>query len=102
MPETMETYTHRTGRTGRANRTGIACTFATAENAKMAKMLEHKLGAKLTCLDHPHTALKTDVDHVETKRQNSGSRKPKPRVTAKVKGKRSSQRNRAVAFDFGI
>ena len=39
MPDTVETYTHRTGRTGRAACTGEAFTFVTADDSRMIRMV---------------------------------------------------------------
>jgi len=47
MPATVETYTHRTGRTGRASCTGKALTFATPDDYKMIRALEHSFGTNL-------------------------------------------------------
>lgn len=47
VPDTVETYTHRTGRTGRAERTGEALTFATAEDIKFIAMVEHFFGKRM-------------------------------------------------------
>ena len=100
MPETIETYTHRTGRTGRASQTGVACTFATADNLKMVKALERKLGKNITS---PLPSEPEEPAHApagETKKKKIVSARAK--TNNRTKGKRSSQRNRAIAFDFGI
>ena len=47
MPDTAETYTHRTGRTGRATRSGEAFTFAGREDMKMIHIIERNLGKKM-------------------------------------------------------
>lgn len=47
LPDTAETYTHRTGRTGRANHAGQALTFAGQEDAKMVAQIERCLGKKM-------------------------------------------------------
>ncbi len=47
VPDTTETYTHRTGRTGRAERTGNAITFAGREDRRMVYMIEQYLGKKM-------------------------------------------------------
>lgn len=47
LPDTVETYIHRTGRTGRANQFGQAYTFAAAEDRKMISLIEKSLGKKL-------------------------------------------------------
>lgn len=43
MPDTAETYIHRTGRTGRAGCTGDALTFATSEDNRMIRVIESSL-----------------------------------------------------------
>ncbi|MBF0257753.1 MAG: DEAD/DEAH box helicase [Desulfamplus sp.] len=47
VPDTAETYTHRTGRTGRATRSGQALSFASQEDSKMISLIEHNLGKKM-------------------------------------------------------
>lgn len=48
LPDTVETYIHRTGRTGRADQSGQAYTFTAAEDGKMIAMIEKALGKKMT------------------------------------------------------
>ncbi len=100
MPGTTEAYTHRTGRTGRANQSGEALTFTTAEDFRMVESLKRSLDGKLVYIDStvsdseggPH---KTSLG--ETKKST-----PRRKTHRKTRGKRSSQRNRMAAFDFGI
>ncbi len=47
LPDTVETYIHRTGRTGRADQPGQAYTFAAAEDGKMIALIEKTLGKKM-------------------------------------------------------
>ncbi|MCF6247048.1 MAG: DEAD/DEAH box helicase [Desulfobacula sp.] len=47
LPDTIETYTHRTGRTGRATKTGHAFSFFNTEDTKMVRLIERKLGKKI-------------------------------------------------------
>jgi superfamily II DNA/RNA helicase len=47
VPDTAETYTHRTGRTGRAEKTGQALTFADQDDSKMISLIERNLGKKM-------------------------------------------------------
>jgi ATP-dependent RNA helicase RhlE len=47
VPDTAETYTHRTGRTGRAEQTGKAFIFACQEDSKMVSLIERNMGKKL-------------------------------------------------------
>ncbi|MCP4020766.1 MAG: DEAD/DEAH box helicase [Desulfobacteraceae bacterium] len=53
MPDTVETYTHRTGRTGRATQTGQAFTFFSQADKKMISMIEKNLGKKMSCNPSP-------------------------------------------------
>jgi len=47
LPDTVETYIHRTGRIGRADQSGQAYTFASVEDDKMIAMIEKALGKKM-------------------------------------------------------
>ena len=47
VPDTVETYIHRTGRTGRATLTGEAVTFATEEDGGTVRGIERSLEAKM-------------------------------------------------------
>ncbi len=47
LPDTVETYIHRTGRTGRGENSGQAYTFASAADGKMIGMIEKALGKKM-------------------------------------------------------
>ena len=100
IPGTTEAYTHRAGRTGRANQSGVAITFTTAEDFKMIKNLERVLEGRLEYKDKTARDIRdtgvTDKN-IPRKRPNKGSEKRR-----KMRGKRSSQRNRMAAFDFGI
>lgn len=48
LPDTVETYIHRTGRTGRANQPGQAYTFTTRDDNKTISLIEKALGRKMT------------------------------------------------------
>lgn len=103
MPATAETSTHRTGRTGRtgrASRTGEAFTFATSDDHKMIRALERSLGKNMVYEKDSVLQGAPQVPGEKTVKQKSGPRTRKK--TGPVKGKRKSQRNRAVACDFGI
>jgi superfamily II DNA/RNA helicase len=104
MPGTTEAYTHRTGRTGRASLSGTALTFASSEDVKMVKSLERVLKEKLVY----QQSLPVTGSNERRKAAADGHREPgvspgplnkQPR---KIRGKRSSRRNHALAFDFGI
>ncbi|MFO7752227.1 MAG: DEAD/DEAH box helicase [Desulfobacteraceae bacterium] len=47
LPDTVETYTHRTGRTGRAEQKGNAYSFAGRDDKKMLSLIEKNLGKKM-------------------------------------------------------
>ncbi len=100
MPATAETYTHRTGRTGRASCTGEAFTFATSDDHKMIRALERSLGKNLVYEKDSVLQGAPMVLGEKTAKQKSA---PRTRTkTGPAKGKRKSQRSRAVACDFGI
>lgn len=44
LPDTVETYIHRTGRTGRADQSGQAYTFVSPSDGKMIAMIEKNIG----------------------------------------------------------
>ena len=100
MPSTAETYTHRTGRTGRASCTGEAFTFATADDYKMIKALERSLGKNLVYEKDSGLKGAPQIPGEKTEKHQ-----PTPRTGKKLGftgGKRKSQHNRSVAFDFGL
>lgn len=98
MPDTPETYTHRTGRTGRASLTGKAYTFASGEDTKMIAMIERNLGMKMV----RDTSQKTGPERCSTftgseqKPRKQQNRKP---VSAHAKNNRHK---RASSYDFGL
>lgn len=108
MPATLEAYTHRTGRTGRANQSGRAITLATSDDTKMVRVLQQNLASKLCCESLPATPGNHDLLAVSPALTQAGKRsgatadRRTPKIPGKRRGKRSSQRNRAVAFDFGM
>ncbi|MCL2340811.1 MAG: DEAD/DEAH box helicase [Proteobacteria bacterium] len=53
MPDTAETYIHRTGRTGRAGRLGEALTFATGEDQQLVRVIERSLDTSISRQDAP-------------------------------------------------
>jgi superfamily II DNA/RNA helicase len=100
MPETAEAYTHRTGRTGRAGLSGAAFTFVTAEDSRMIKSLQRSLGDKLNFKSHNQPSQDVVTDHKGEEMKKSMPKLKRP--PQRAKGKRSSQRNRSIAFDFGV
>lgn len=99
IPDTAETYTHRTGRTGRATRSGQAMTFAGPEDAKMIALIERNLGKKIVRETLPHLA-ENPTRTVGIK--NSNSSRQTPAVKKPAVSRNKSRRNRASAFDFGV
>ncbi|MBW1940209.1 MAG: DEAD/DEAH box helicase [Deltaproteobacteria bacterium] len=102
VPNTAETYTHRTGRTGRAARTGQAFSFVSREDSKMISLIERNLGKKMLREVTPAFACEAAEDVREEKRESFSRQMPrrtKP-VVAAIRGK--SRRSRASSFDFGI
>lgn len=101
VPDTAETYTHRTGRTGRATRSGQALTFASFDDNKMISAIERNLGKKMDRETTPALIGGTETNAREEKNERFSRdipRKKKP-ITAS-RGKR--QRSRASSFDFGV
>jgi len=100
MPGTTEAYTHRTGRTGRANQTGTALTFSTIEDDKMTENLRRTLRERFVCKENSAS----EVEDIVLETGNLQVQSPVPRRNShrKERGKKSSQRNRMAAFDFGI
>ncbi len=47
LPDTVETYIHRTGRTGRADQKGQAYSFVCQDSGKMISKIEKNLGQKM-------------------------------------------------------
>lgn len=102
VPDTAETYTHRTGRTGRATRSGQALTFADRDDSKMVSLIERNLGKKMNLKATPATfmANTTEENAVENRREYSPRQTPRGKQpTAATRGK--SRRSKACSFDFG-
>lgn len=98
MPDTAETYTHRTGRTGRASLSGKAYTFASGEDAKMIALIERNLGKKMVRDASQHKGLATSATPLESEQKPKWqqSRKPASAHTKKNRHKRAS------SYDFGL
>jgi len=99
MPDTAETYTHRTGRTGRASRTGEALTFAGHEDAKMIALIERNLGKKMERETTPALAPQSEEERA-LERRPSLPRQAQGKRPATA-GKTNSRRDKACGFDFG-
>lgn len=100
MPATAETYTHRTGRTGRASCKGEAFTFATSDDHKMIRALERSLGKNMVYEKNTDFQGMPLVPGKKSENQKAAPRTRK--ISAPIKGKRKSRRNRSMACDFGI
>lgn len=100
MPGTTEAYTHRAGRTGRADQLGEALTFTTVEDFKMVGNLQRSLQGKVVYKD----SMVPDIDDTAIASSATEIKKsaPQRKTPRKARGKRSSQRKRMAAFDFGI
>ncbi len=100
MPDTAETYTHRTGRTGRATRSGIAFTFANYDDSKMVALIERNLGKKMARELVPTFTNDENKQVDEVKRGNfsrPGRKKNKP-----ISTKRGTRHSQSSSFDFGV
>jgi ATP-dependent RNA helicase RhlE len=101
IPDTVETYTHRTGRTGRATRLGEALTFAEPEDMKMIAAIERNLGKKMNRSDRaPVTVGSEEKSPAAGESRRSRPQEKKERQSRQTKGK--SRGSRACTFDFGI
>jgi ATP-dependent RNA helicase RhlE len=102
VPDTAETYTHRTGRTGRASRTGEAFTFASVGDGKMISLIEKMLGGKMARQTVSGFEEEIAMEEGAAVRRNtsrpptSGRKKQLSRPAAK------KRRSRASGFDFGL
>ncbi|MCK5339738.1 MAG: DEAD/DEAH box helicase, partial [Desulfobulbaceae bacterium] len=101
VPDTAETYTHRTGRTGRATRTGQALTFAGQEDSKMISLIERNLGKKMDREVTPAFACEAEKDVREEKNTRFSRNMPRRKKPAAA-GRGKSRRSRACSCDFGI
>jgi len=102
VPDTAETYTHRTGRTGRATRSGEALTFADRDDGKMISLIERNLGKKMVREQTPEAFVTTGIEKVaeENSRDRYARQTPRGRKPA-VATHGKSRRSKACSFDFG-
>ncbi len=101
MPDTAETYTHRTGRTGRASLSGQALTFACHEDSKMIALIERNLGKRMVRETTPALAPQAEEDRREERRENFPRHQAPRAKKADTNGQGKSRRDKACAFDFG-
>lgn len=89
LPDTVETYTHRTGRTGRAEQTGKAFTFFSPEDNKMICLIEKNLGKKMHRAKFPSVESRVEKTvHEHKKKRVSHQAQKQKRVTEFGHGKR--------------
>ena len=99
MPDTAETYTHRTGRTGRAARTGEAFTFAVRDDSRMIQIIERSLGKKMarqTVSGFNDDASSGKDEMIERRTPKAG--RPKTPAPARTNGRK----RRSAPFDFDV
>lgn len=99
MPDTAETYTHRTGRTGRAARTGEAFTFAVRDDSRMIRIIERSLGKKMarqTVSGFNYDASSGKDEMIERRTPKAG--RPNNPAPARTNGRK----RRSAPFDFDV
>lgn len=100
VPDTAETYTHRTGRTGRAKKSGEAITFAETDDRAIVAQIEKNLGKKMKI--QPLESF-VDRDELQKSTQNfRNSSKPPAGKNSRPGSRKRSGRKRAASVDFGI
>ena len=97
VPDTVQTYTHRTGRTGRAQCTGTAFSFVTAEDKIIVKLIEKNLGYKIQDMSFP-----AGTPEVHGLGKNLAAEPPIMKKQKNKGGNSKSRLDRAVPFDFGV
>ena len=98
MPDTVETYTHRTGRTGRAACTGEAFTFVTADDSRMIRMVEQNLGRKIVQVAGNQAGTRIPADDA---RPHVPAEAPEKKKVS-GQGRSGGKSRRGLSFDFGI
>lgn len=101
VPDTAETYTHRTGRTGRASRSGEAFTFASCEDSKMIALIERNPGYKMNREPLPELMKEAEQDKVG-KKSDLFSRSTATRKKPTAAGRTKKPRSKSTSFNFGI
>ncbi len=101
VPDTAETYTHRTGRTGRAARTGQAFSFVSPEDCKMISLIERNLGKKMLHEVLPAFACEAEEDVRKEKEKRFSRQMPRRKKPASA-GRNKNRRSKASVFGFGI
>ena len=76
LPDDVENYVHRIGRTGRAGRKGRAISFATPDQSRDVKSIEHLIRMQLPIITHPEVQTENfakPVDRTGFKVHRTGS-----------------------------
>ncbi|WP_136806526.1 DEAD/DEAH box helicase [Desulfosediminicola flagellatus] len=95
LPDTAESYTHRTGRTGRAEKHGHAISFADKGDMSMIALVERNLGMKMSLetIELPQV--------IETPNRRPASKRPMENSPGskqkRYAGKRKNSRSNAVS-----
>ncbi len=93
VPDTVETYTHRTGRTGRAQQLGNAITFAGEDDKTFITAIKRKLDITMKVVQPSSPFRRAEGKNYQPKK--TIARPPKKEHAKKKK-------SRALAFDFGL
>ena len=101
VPDTAETYTHRTGRTGRAKQSGQAVTFADRGDQVMISQIERILGKKMN-LRPLDQIIKVQEWHKESRKTAVPIKKEGAPRQKSNNARNKNRRNKSVSFDFGI
>lgn len=95
LPDTAESYTHRTGRTGRAEKHGHAISFADQEDMSMIATVERRLGMKMSLetMELPQV-LEKNTRRKSSNKISGNSSGSKQKVFS---GRRKNRRNTTVS-----
>ena len=98
VPDTMETYTHRTGRTGRAQHLGDAITFVGQEDKAFIAAIKSKLSITMKVIQP------ASLDGAKSLQNKSKPLIQSKKTSAKNQKKHHSRKkkSRAHSFDFGL
>ena len=79
LPDTVETYTHRTGRTGRADQKGLAYSFVSLEDREKIALFEKNIGKKMIEMPSPNDHSKKTTSETKNKKTNAHHRNTRQR-----------------------
>ncbi|MDJ0621900.1 MAG: DEAD/DEAH box helicase [Desulfocapsaceae bacterium] len=99
LPDTMETYTHRTGRTGRAKNSGKAFSFVSQDDSKFITNLKRKF--KFIIKDIQPTS-STEKDERKSHPHKKKAARPQQLKRSAAKRQGAKKKSKAAAFDFGL